>query len=96
MDKDEPDMDSMTRTKARRLLTMAKRGTSLLSSLILAGCTLPIPVFTTQSAAIQVIEHDESEPVSSGFRFTVQSRGRAAGTVVRLPGSMVYGDITVA
>jgi len=42
------------------------------------------------------VVYDESVPVSSGFRFTVQSRGRAAGTVVRLPGAMVYGDITVA
>lgn len=42
------------------------------------------------------VVYDESAPIPSGFRWTIHSRGRAAGTVVRRPLSIVYGDITVA
>ena len=40
--------------------------------------------------------YDEASPDKAGFRYTVHSRGRSAGTVIRRPLSMVYGDITVA
>lgn len=42
------------------------------------------------------VVYDESVPINSGFRWTVHSRGRTAGTVVRRPLSMAYGDIQVA
>jgi hypothetical protein len=42
------------------------------------------------------VVYDESTPVSSGFRWTIQARGRAAGTVVRRPLAMCYADITIA
>lgn len=45
---------------------------------------------------VAAVVYDESQPISSGFRWTVHSRGRAAGTVIRRPLSIVYGDITVA
>lgn len=41
------------------------------------------------------VVYDESTPINSGFRWTIHSRGRAAGCVVRRPLSMAYGDITV-
>lgn len=40
--------------------------------------------------------YDESTPINSGFRWTVHSRGRAAGCIVRRPLSMAYGDIQFA
>lgn len=41
------------------------------------------------------VVYDESMPINAGFRWTIHSRGRMAGTVVRRPLSMVYADITV-
>lgn len=41
------------------------------------------------------VVYDESSPIMSGFRWTIHSRGRAAGTIVRRPLSMAYVDITV-
>lgn len=40
--------------------------------------------------------YDESQPVNSGFRWTVHSRGRSAGTVVKRPLSMAYLDLQFA
>lgn len=42
------------------------------------------------------VVYDESAAINSGFRWTVHSRGRAAGCVIRRPLAMAYGDITVA
>lgn len=42
------------------------------------------------------VVYDESVPINSGFRWTIHSRGRAAGCVVRRPLSMAYGDIQFA
>lgn len=42
------------------------------------------------------VVYDESVPINSGFRWTIHSRGRAAGTVVRRPLSMAYADIQFA
>jgi len=40
--------------------------------------------------------YDESAAIPSGFRWTIHSRGRAAGTIVRRPLSMCYADIQFA
>jgi hypothetical protein len=50
----------------------------------------------TNAEYVASVVYDESVPINSGFRWTVHSRGRAAGCVVRRPLSIVYGDITVA
>lgn len=42
------------------------------------------------------VVYDESTPDKNGFRYLVQGRGKAAGTVIRYPLSVAYGDITVA
>ena len=40
--------------------------------------------------------YDESSPINAGFRWTIHSRGRAVGTVMKRPLATVYLDITVA
>lgn len=40
--------------------------------------------------------YQESTPDKAGFAYTVQARGRMAGTITRYPLSQVYADITVA
>jgi hypothetical protein len=45
---------------------------------------------------VAAVLYDEATPDKAGFRYTVQSRGKMAGTIVRYPLSMVYGDITIA
>lgn len=42
------------------------------------------------------VVYDESAAIPSGFRWTIHSRGRAAGTIIRRPLSMVYADIQMA
>lgn len=42
------------------------------------------------------VVYDESVPINSGFRWTIHSRGRAAGCVIRRPLSMAYADIQMA
>jgi hypothetical protein len=45
---------------------------------------------------VAAVLYDESTPDKSGFRYSVQARGKMAGTIIRYPLSMVYGDITIA
>ena len=45
---------------------------------------------------VSSIVYDEAAPDKKGFKYTVEARGKAAGTVVRYPLSMAYGDVTVA
>jgi hypothetical protein len=41
------------------------------------------------------VVYDESQAINAGFRWTVHSRGRAVGCVIKRPLAMVYLDITV-
>jgi len=41
------------------------------------------------------VVYDEASPDKVGFRFSIQTRGRAAGCVFRRPLSVAYGDIAV-
>ncbi len=45
---------------------------------------------------VAAVVYDESSPDKMGFKYSVQSRGKMAGTIIRYPKSIVYGDITIA
>lgn len=45
---------------------------------------------------VSSVVYDEAAPDKKGFKYTVEARGKMAGTVVRYPLSMAYGDITIA
>lgn len=55
--------------------------------------------YTRRSDLVEYVAsvvYDEASPDKAGFRYTVQSRGKMAGTIIRYPLSMIYGDITIA
>ena len=55
-------MHHLNDTSIWRIITMAQRGSILISALLLCGCVLPVPVFTAQARA-QISDSPDDPPI---------------------------------